>query len=126
MLAVAALLAACATPPRSVDPGGALLEGRLAVRVDGQPERDFSASFELAGSAERGSRARAEIWTDSERFRAMSADFRARLQRFSDAAGSGDSARLGQAYRELDLAGACDSCHAAFRQGASPAAPRTR
>jgi outer membrane lipoprotein LolB len=52
-LATAALLSACATPPRATDQAPPL-EGRLAVRVAGQPERDLSASFELAGSAERG------------------------------------------------------------------------
>ncbi|MEK8049434.1 outer membrane lipoprotein LolB [Ideonella sp. DXS22W] len=54
-LACTALLGACATPASR--PGDAtlpVLEGRLALRVDGQPERDLSASFELSGSAEQG------------------------------------------------------------------------
>ncbi|MDT7837299.1 lipoprotein insertase outer membrane protein LolB [Aquabacterium sp. OR-4] len=51
---LALLLGACATP--AVPQAGVLpvLEGRLALRVDGQPERDLSAGFELSGNAERG------------------------------------------------------------------------
>lgn len=50
---LAGLLAACATvPPPEAGPA---LEGRLAVQVDGQPERSFSAGFELRGQAEAGS-----------------------------------------------------------------------
>lgn len=54
--ASAGLLGACATPAPAPPPSHTLpaLEGRLAVRVDGQPERDLSASFELSGNAERG------------------------------------------------------------------------
>lgn len=53
-LACTALLAACATPTLRPADAAPPLEGRLAIRVDGQPERDLSASFELAGNAERG------------------------------------------------------------------------
>ena len=50
------LLSACANlaqPPSSMPAG--LIEGRLSVRVDGQPERSVSAGFILMGNAERGS-----------------------------------------------------------------------
>lgn len=51
-LGLAALLAlvGCASPP----PTGPVLAGRLAVRIDSDPPRSLSASFELSGSAERG------------------------------------------------------------------------
>lgn len=50
-LAVAALLAACASLP---PPAGERFEGRIAVRVEGDAQRSFSAGFELAGSADSG------------------------------------------------------------------------
>lgn len=53
-LMASVLLAACAsTAPRPADEAPAL-EGRLALRVDGHPERDLNASFELSGNATRG------------------------------------------------------------------------
>jgi outer membrane lipoprotein LolB len=49
------LLAACATPPRPVvPPGTQLWSGRLALTVEGQASRSFSASFELKGAPEAG------------------------------------------------------------------------
>ena len=50
---VALVLAACATPPR---PPGASepLSGRLLVRIDGQPPRSVSATFELTGTPAEG------------------------------------------------------------------------
>lgn len=52
---LAALLAGCATPPRPGAPGAAeTLSGRLAVRVDSQPPRSMSASFELTGTPAQG------------------------------------------------------------------------
>lgn len=47
----ACLLTACAT---RAPVGPADLSGRLAVRVDGQPERSVSASFELHGTPRQG------------------------------------------------------------------------
>lgn len=47
----AALLTACASLP----PPTGTLNGRLSVRVDGQPARAVSAGFELSGDARRGS-----------------------------------------------------------------------
>ena len=51
-LALAALvgLVGCATRPLPAD----ALSGRLAVRVDGQPDRNVSADFELSGDAREG------------------------------------------------------------------------
>lgn len=50
-----ALLTACATAPREpVVPGEAIWQGRLALRVDGQPPQSLSAGFELRGSAQQG------------------------------------------------------------------------
>jgi len=51
-LGAAWLLAGCAS--LGVPAGADLLSGRLSVRVDGQPERAVSASFELSGSASTG------------------------------------------------------------------------
>jgi outer membrane lipoprotein LolB len=49
------LLAACATPPRSVvPPGTQVWTGRLALTVEGQASQSFSASFELKGAPENG------------------------------------------------------------------------
>lgn len=48
---VAALLAACASLP---PPPGERFEGRIAVRVEGDAQRSFSAGFELAGSSDSG------------------------------------------------------------------------
>nr|WP_246312621.1 outer membrane lipoprotein LolB [Aquabacterium terrae] len=51
----AALLAGCATPQRTAAPGASeTLSGRLAVRVDSQPPRNVSASFELSGNPTHG------------------------------------------------------------------------
>jgi outer membrane lipoprotein LolB len=45
------LLCACASGP----PAGAdWLNGRMAVKVEGEPPRQFSSAFELRGDAERG------------------------------------------------------------------------
>lgn len=51
-----ALLSACAslTPQPNATPS-AQIEGRLSVRVDGQPDRAVSAGFTLSGDAARGS-----------------------------------------------------------------------
>ena len=52
---MAAMLAGCASlTPLPADGRAAPLAGRLAVHIDGQPERGVSAGFELAGSAEQG------------------------------------------------------------------------
>jgi outer membrane lipoprotein LolB len=56
VLALSALLAACATP-RAPGPGHETLGGRLSVQVAahaGQAPRSMSANFELRGNAERG------------------------------------------------------------------------
>jgi outer membrane lipoprotein LolB len=51
----ALLLAACATPPRSVvPPGTQVWTGRLALTVEGQANQSFSAGFELKGAPEAG------------------------------------------------------------------------
>lgn len=49
--ALLALLGACAT---RVPPGAEWLNGRLAVKVDSEPPRQFSSAFELQGDANRG------------------------------------------------------------------------
>ncbi len=53
---VALALAACATPPRPPAAPGTPepLSGRLLVRIDGQPPRSVSASFELTGTPVEG------------------------------------------------------------------------
>jgi outer membrane lipoprotein LolB len=49
------LLAACATPPRSAVPAGVQQwSGRLALNVEGEASRSFSAGFELKGAPEAG------------------------------------------------------------------------
>lgn len=50
---LAALLAACVTPPRPA-PGQAYWSGRLAVQVNGPAAQAFSASFELTGTPASG------------------------------------------------------------------------
>ena len=47
-------LAACASLAPPAAPPAGLLTGRLSLRVDGQPERSFSAGFELSGDASQG------------------------------------------------------------------------
>ena len=54
---LAALLCACATPPRPAGPVDAALgpwSGRLAVQVADKPDGSFSAAFELRGNADAG------------------------------------------------------------------------
>jgi outer membrane lipoprotein LolB len=54
---LAALLSACAAPPRSaapVDVAHGPWSGRLAVQVEDKPDGSFSASFELRGNAHDG------------------------------------------------------------------------
>ena len=57
LLALSALLAGCATPLRTSAPASqsaSVWTGRMALQVENSPERSFSASFELRGSAEAG------------------------------------------------------------------------
>ena len=51
---LALALAACASLAPPVVAPADLLAGRLSLRVDGQPERSFSAGFELSGNASQG------------------------------------------------------------------------
>lgn len=58
-LAVAGWLGGCASPRAPGTPGGGMprlpaFAGRLALQVEGQPERSFAADFELFGSADQG------------------------------------------------------------------------
>jgi outer membrane lipoprotein LolB len=53
-LALSAVLAACATPPKPVQPGELSWSGRLALNVDSQPPQSFSAGFDLRGSPSAG------------------------------------------------------------------------
>lgn len=55
MLALTSALLACQSLPPAPSTEGPLLSGRLAVRVDGDAGRSFSAAFELRGQAEAGS-----------------------------------------------------------------------
>lgn len=54
VLAMAAVLSACATPPRSAQPGEAVWSGRLSLQVDSAPPQSFSAAFDLRGSPGEG------------------------------------------------------------------------
>jgi outer membrane lipoprotein LolB len=54
LLATVALLSACATPQRAVQPGEELWSGRLAMTVQSDPPQSFSAGFELRGTPEAG------------------------------------------------------------------------
>ena len=56
LLAAAALLGACATPPAPVD-GNPVTSGRLSLRVEAiaeRPAQGLTAAFELQGDADRG------------------------------------------------------------------------
>jgi len=55
LMVLLALLAGCAQPALRPDPTASFWQGRLALRVDIQPVQSLSASFELQGSAARGS-----------------------------------------------------------------------
>ncbi|MBC5786209.1 outer membrane lipoprotein LolB [Ramlibacter sp. USB13] len=51
----AALLSACAVPPRApAAPGVQAWSGRMALTVEGQASQSFSAGFELKGAPEQG------------------------------------------------------------------------
>jgi outer membrane lipoprotein LolB len=51
LLAVALILAGCASrPPLGID----TLSGRMAVQIDGQPDRNVSGGFELEGNPRQG------------------------------------------------------------------------
>lgn len=54
VLALAAFLSACATPPRPAQPGEAVWSGRLSLQVDSAPPQSFSAAFDLRGSPGEG------------------------------------------------------------------------
>jgi len=58
IILVLALLAGCASPPRTVAPTSDKVlgpwSGRLALQVQDQPSQSFSAGFELKGSAQAG------------------------------------------------------------------------
>ena len=54
LLVTVALLSACATKQRAVQPGEELWSGRLAMTVQSDPPQSFSAGFELKGRPERG------------------------------------------------------------------------
>lgn len=56
--ALALLAAGCATappePPVAADPAARQIAGRMAVRVEGDAQRSFSAAFDLQGTSRRG------------------------------------------------------------------------
>jgi outer membrane lipoprotein LolB len=52
--ACALLLAGCATPPSVAPAGVQQWNGRLALNVEGEANRSFSAGFELKGAPETG------------------------------------------------------------------------
>jgi outer membrane lipoprotein LolB len=54
LLVTAAMLSACATPQRAVQPGEELWSGRLAMTVQSDPPQSFSAGFELRGTPAGG------------------------------------------------------------------------
>lgn len=54
LLATVALLTACATPQRAVQPGDELWSGRLAMSVQSDPPQSVSAGFELRGTPDAG------------------------------------------------------------------------
>jgi outer membrane lipoprotein LolB len=54
LLVTAGLLAACATPQRTVLPGEEVWSGRLVMTVQSDPPQSFSAGFDLIGSAQAG------------------------------------------------------------------------
>ncbi len=57
LIAAAALLGACATPPPVPVDGGPVTSGRLSLRVEAaadRPAQGLTAAFELQGHAERG------------------------------------------------------------------------
>lgn len=54
-LLAALLLAGCAVPPRTpTAPGVQVWTGRMALNVEGQASKSFSAGFELKGAPEQG------------------------------------------------------------------------
>lgn len=53
-LALAAVLAGCATPPRPPVGDETVWTGRLALKVDSQRPQSFAAGFELRGTAQAG------------------------------------------------------------------------
>jgi outer membrane lipoprotein LolB len=55
LIAAPVLLSACQSLPPTPPSEGPALTGRLAVRVEGDARRSFSAAFELRGEAEAGS-----------------------------------------------------------------------
>jgi outer membrane lipoprotein LolB len=54
MLAVAALLSACATPRPATLPGEEVWSGRLSLNVDSTPPQSFSSAFDLRGAPTAG------------------------------------------------------------------------
>jgi len=55
VLALALLLAGCASPPRTpAAPGVQSWSGRLALNVEGQASQSFSGAFELKGAPQAG------------------------------------------------------------------------
>ena len=53
LLLMAALVAACASPPRAGD-GETVWSGRMALRVDSTPPQSFGSAFELRGGPDAG------------------------------------------------------------------------
>lgn len=86
--------------------------------------RDLPGLFPR-GSGGPPSRAQAEVWAQPEKFQAAAAEFRRRVAAFASVARDGDPERTRQAFRELDLAQACDACHASFRKDGPPASRAT-
>ena len=54
LLGLLGFLAGCTTLAPPATPPADLLAGRLALRIDGQPERALSAGFELTGDSRQG------------------------------------------------------------------------
>lgn len=53
-LLTAALVGACASPPRQSEPGESSWSGRLSLQVDSTPPQSFSAGFDLRGAPAAG------------------------------------------------------------------------
>ncbi len=86
--------------------------------------RDLPALFP-PGTGAAPSRARVEVWTQSERFQRSAAEFRAALKRFEEAAaGATEVAQVRSAWVSSGVEASCSGCHAAFRQDVNPGAAR--
>lgn len=95
---------------RPFDPGQVMSDAQIVEQLSRLPWEGF------APGSERGdTRAKEDIWLEEDRFKQLSQDMQARTAELSQAASTGDLAKLKSAFAKTRET--CNTCHKEFRSG---------